>query len=233
VVAFVSVVKLLELSFEQQKNSRELDRERIEAELKFLKAQVHPHFLFNTLNNLYALTLDKSEKAPEVVLKLSDLLNYMLYDCNEQYMLISKEILLIENYLELEKIRYGSHLNIDFSVSGDTAGKKIAPMLLLPFVENAFKHGVSKVRNDAFVNILLEVNEDQLSFSVRNSKTLVPDSDPSGYSEGIGLKNVRRRLDLLYQGRHVLDLEQYDNEYRILLRINLSATNERQMPFSR
>jgi LytS/YehU family sensor histidine kinase len=177
--------------------------------------------LFNTLNNLYALTLDKSDKAPEVVLKLSDLLNYMLYDCNEHYMLISKEIKLIENYLELERIRYGNHLDIDFTVSGDTAGKKIPPMILLPFVENAFKHGVSKVRNDAFVKIHLEVDGDQLRFIVGNSKKLVPDSDLAGYSEGIGLKNVTRRLDLLYPGRYFLELQEFDHEYHILLKINL------------
>lgn len=233
VVGFVSVVKLLEISFEQQRNTRELDREKIEAELKFLKAQVHPHFLFNTLNNLYALTLDKSDKAPEVVLKLSELLNYMLYECNEPYMLISKEIQLIENYLELERIRYGDQLKLDFSVSGDTAGKKIAPMLLLPFVENSFKHGVSKVRKDAFVRISLDVNEHDLNFKVSNSRPIQPENDLGDYSEGIGLKNVKRRLELIYPGKYKLGLEQQENEFDILLNIKLVISYDSQMSVGR
>jgi sensor histidine kinase YesM len=227
VVAIVTSAKLLELALRQQSNSLILDREKIEAELKFLKAQVHPHFLFNTLNNLYALTLDKSDRAPEVVLKLSDLLSYMLYECNEPNTLISKEIHLIENYLDLERMRYGHHLNLDLSVTGDTTGKKIAPMLLLPFVENAFKHGVSKVSRQSFVRILLEVNGDQLVFQVINSKSPAPVADDTEYTEGIGLKNVRRRLDLLYPGRFGLEIESLAEEFKVNLNINLEITDER------
>jgi two-component system, LytTR family, sensor kinase len=226
VVAVVSVIKLSKISFEQQKNAKELDQERIEAELKFLKSQIHPHFLFNTLNNLYALTLDKSDKAPEVVLKLSDLLNYMLYECNEPYMLITKETRLIENYLTLERIRYGEQLDLDFQVRGEIIGKRLAPMLLLPFIENAFKHGVSKVRKEAKVRILLEITGNILHFSVINSRSFLPEKDLAGYSEGIGLKNVKRRLELLYPGKHQLDLSQTDKEFSIHLKIILDTSYE-------
>jgi len=229
VVAVVTAAKLLELALRQQNNSLQLDREKIEAELKFLKAQVHPHFLFNTLNNLYALTLDKSEKAPEVVLKLSELLSYMLYECNDPYTLITKEVQLIENYLELERIRYGRHLDLDLTVSGDITGKKIAPMLLLPFVENAFKHGVSKVSRQSFVRILLEVNGNHLEFRVINSKSPAPGPDETDYTEGIGLKNVRRRLDLLYPSQHELIIQPLEIEFKVNLTINLEPAHERQM----
>jgi two-component system, LytTR family, sensor kinase len=223
VVGVVSVIKLSKISFEQQRNARELDQEKTEAELKFLKSQIHPHFLFNTLNNLYALTLDKSDKAPEVVLKLSDLLNYMLYECNEPYMLVTKEIILLENYLSLERIRYGEQLDLSFQVTGEIIGKRLAPMLLLPFVENAFKHGVSKVRKDAGVSILLDCSENILSFLVRNSCAMLPDHDLAGYTEGIGLKNVKRRLELLYPEKHKLELEQTDKEFSIQLMIILET----------
>ncbi len=227
VVGVVSVIKLMKISFEQQKNARELDNEKTEAELKFLKAQVHPHFLFNTLNNLYALALDKSDKTPEVVLKLSDLLNYMLYECNEPYMLVTKEIQLLENYLALEQIRYGDNLKLEFRVNGEITGKRLAPMLLLPFVENAFKHGVSKVRKNPEVNIVLNITGNALDFEVRNSRSLLPGTDLTGYTEGIGLKNVKRRLELMYPGRHQLMLEQNESEYCIHLKVNLSSQNER------
>lgn len=217
----VSLVKLFQLMLKQQQETQILGKERIEAELKFLKAQVHPHFLFNTLNNLYALSLDKSEKTPEVVLKLSDLLNYMLYECNEPTILFSKEIRLLENYLELESMRYGSQLNLSFDVSGDITGKRIAPMLLLPFVENAFKHGVSKVSKEAKVFITLDVLENELTFKVENSKPAKSDPDPSGYTEGIGLQNVKRRLDLLYHDRYTLQVRENDEEYYVYLNINL------------
>ena len=217
----VAVVKLVRQNFSEQKRLQSMQKEQVEAELKFLKAQVHPHFLFNTLNNLYGLTLDRSEKAPEVVLRLSDLLNYMLYECNEPTILVRKEIKLIENFLALERIRYGDSLSINFKVEGETAGKKIAPMLLLPFVENAFKHGVSKVSSKARVMIHLEVSGPDLLFEVANSKPMLVEKDETGYTEGIGLKNVKRRLDLIYPGNFRLNLIEKDQEFRIILNLKL------------
>jgi hypothetical protein len=230
VVACFSVVKLLDISLRQQQHANEMSRERAEAELKFLKAQVHPHFLFNTLNNLYALTLVQSEKAPEVVLKLSGLLSYMLYECNDTFVLISKEIKLINDYIELERIRYGSHLQLEFLVSGETAAKKIAPLLLLPFVENAFKHGVSQIRENGYVWIQLEILENQLDFRVRNSRPQIAENDRSGYTEGIGLKTVSRRLQLMYPDEYQMNVESLQDSFQIQLRINLTASHEHQMP---
>ena len=217
----MAVIKLVKLRFTEQKRLQELKKSQVEAELKFLKAQVHPHFLFNTLNNLYALTLDKSDNASEVVLKLSDLLNYMLYECNEETILLKKEISLIENFLSLERIRYGESLATEFNVRGETAGKKIAPMLLLPFVENAFKHGVSKISRDARVLIGLEVEGQLLKFTVNNSKPLLHEKDEAGYTEGIGLKNVRRRLELMYPDNYEFSIIERDKEFSIELRLNL------------
>jgi len=221
VVFAVSVIKLLQRNIRKEKNLQELSEKRTEAELKFLKAQVHPHFLFNTLNNLYALTLEQSPKAPEVVLKLSELLNYMLYECNEKTILISKEIKLIENYLSLETIRYGDKMKLDFQVAGEIAGKKIAPMLLLPFVENAFKHGVSKISGNAKVSVFLNIQNKELIFQVSNSQTESSKNDPAGYSEGIGLKNVQRRLDLMYPEQHTMTLQQAGPEFIVYLKLNL------------
>jgi LytS/YehU family sensor histidine kinase len=218
---FIAVAKLVKQRFTEQKRIQSLEKEQVEAELKFLKAQVHPHFLFNTLNNLYALTLDKSDRASEVVLKLSDLLNYMLYECNESTILLSKEISLIENFLVLERIRYGDSLEVDLRIEGETAGKKIAPMLLLPFVENAFKHGVSKISKNARVMIRLEVDASQLNFEVINSKPMLLEKDEAGYTEGIGLKNVKRRLEILYPEAHGFDVIEKDEEFRIILKIDL------------
>jgi len=143
VVALASFIKILKQWFQNQQLTQQLEKEKLEAELKFLKAQINPHFLFNTLNNLYALTLKKSNKAPEIVLKLSSLLDYMLYECNAPFVSLDKEIQLIKNYISLEKLRYGNRLKIDFTVEGNTSEKQIAPMLILPLVENCFKHGAS------------------------------------------------------------------------------------------
>ena len=142
-VVFMSSVKILRHWYKTEQHTRNLEREKLEAELKFLKAQIHPHFLFNTLNNLYSLTLKKSDYAPEVVLKLSGLVNYMLYYTKEQAVPLAKEIESIHNYIALEKIRYGKELEIAFDVSGNIGSSMISPMLLLPFIENSFKHGVS------------------------------------------------------------------------------------------
>lgn len=218
---FVAMIKLVKLRFNEQKRLQMLKKEQIEAELKFLKAQVHPHFLFNTLNNLYALTLDKSEKASEVVLKLSDLLNYMLYECNEKTILLRKEINLIENFLTLERIRYGDSLSIELKVEGETAGKKISPMLLLPFVENAFKHGVSKISKSAKVYIHLEVESSDLHFEVINSRPMLQEKDEAGYTEGIGLNNVKRRLELLYSDNYDFKIDENEEEFKIFLDLKL------------
>ena len=221
--AIFASVKLFEFWFINQKQNQQLMQEKLESELKFLKSQIHPHFLFNTLNNLYALTLDKSDKAPEVVVKLSDLLSYMLYECNVPYVPLEKEVQLLKDYLDLEKIRYQNELLIDFDIQGRVNGKMIAPLLLIPFVENGFKHGLSKQIDNPWINILMEMKDDVLLFTVENNSPKVDQGDETGYTEGIGLKNVRRRLDLIYGRKYKLDVEDRGGLFKIKLELDLKG----------
>ena len=216
------VIKWFKYWYKEQKSNRLLVEEKLKAELNFLKAQVHPHFLFNTLNNLYALTLKNSSSAPEVVLKLSDLLNYMLYECAADSVLIEKEIKLLRDYIDLEKIRYGDRLDIAVNVRGNAAGKWIAPLMILPFVENSFKHGVSDEINDSWVSIDISLVDEKLTLKVENSKSKEEQNvDQFNYKEGIGLKNVKRRLELLYPEMHTLELLDTDEAFLIILTLDL------------
>lgn len=223
VVAIAVVIKLFKRWFAYQQTAQHLKEEKLHAELKFLKAQIHPHFLFNTLNNLYALTLKKSESAPDVVLRLSDLLNYMLYECNATWVHLKKEVELLGNYIELEKIRYGSRLDIVYKIRGDLDDKMIAPMLILPFVENSFKHGVSEETHGAWVSIDITVANDEMVLKVDNSKSNFRSEDAQDYRAGIGLNNVKRRLELLYPNNHELKTIESDDTYLIVLKLNLDV----------
>lgn len=226
-VAIVAVIKMAKYWFEQQQRNQKLQQEKLQSELNFLKAQIHPHFLFNTLNNLYALTLDKSDQAPEVVVKLSGLLDYMLYQCNDAYVKLSKEINLIKDYLALEKIRYKKTLNIDLRIIGNPDNVKIAPLLLLPFVENSFKHGLSKVSQDPRVKVELIIENNHLIFKVENNKVNDIKNNQEDYTSGIGLKNVKRRLELIYPDRHELYILDKKNTFKTELKILLNNTQEK------
>lgn len=219
ILSLALALKLLRFWYQREKYIQELSGARLEAELKFLKAQIHPHFLFNTLNNLYTLTLRKSDHAPEVVEKLSDLLRYMSYDANHQKVLLNNEIEYLRNYIALEKIRYGEKLEIAFTVNGPTESLEIAPLMLIPFVENSFKHGVSGRLTACWITIHLSIQEKALTFKVENS---LPSSqeDVMGYKEGIGLKNVKRRLDLIYPDRYELRVTQSDESHLVVLKID-------------
>ncbi len=222
VLVLAIVIKWFKYWYKEQRANQQLASEKLQAELRFLKAQVHPHFLFNTLNNLYALTLKQSKDAPEVVLKLSDLLNYMLYECNADTVPLSKEIKLVKDYISLEKIRYGQRLNISFSVRGELDSKMLAPMLILPFVENCFKHGVSEELHESWVNIDLELKQGILTLKVENSKSKNgTGEDHFEYKEGIGLNNVKRRLELLYGETHELDLHDESDSFLVVLKIKI------------
>lgn len=222
VLVLAMVIKGFKYWYKEQKQNQQLASEKLRAELRFLKAQVHPHFLFNTLNNLYALTLKQSKDASEVVLKLSDLLNYMLYECNADKVVLGKEIKLVKDYIALEKIRYGKRLNIAFNIRGAVEGRMIAPMLILPFVENCFKHGVSEELDESWVTIDLEVKNETLILKVENSKSVTNGvEDRFEYKEGIGLKNVRRRLELLYGEDYHLDLMDETDSFLVVLKIAL------------
>ena len=222
VVSLAAFVKVGKHWYEKDKASQMLQKEKMEAELKFLKAQIHPHFLFNTLNSLYALTLKKSDQASEVVLKLSYLLDYMLYEGNAPKVSLKKELDLIDTYIGLEKIRYGEKLCISYQVKGQLAGKTIAPLIILPFIENSFKHGVSQQLEGKWIKVDIEVKEHSLVLRVENSKNSeeLPE-DSISYKEGIGLCNVKRRLELLYGKNHELIVQNEKDVFLILLSIHL------------
>lgn len=222
VVAITAVIALLKNWYRHQKAAQNLTQDKLEAELKVLKAQIHPHFLFNTLNSLYSLTLKKSDNAPDVVLKLSSLMDYMLYDAAAAKVPLEKELAYIKNYLALEQMRYGTRVDVQFTESGSIAGKQIAPMLLLPFVENAFKHGVTTETENAWVRIDVKVTEKQLVLLVENCKCGAKASaDTRDMASGIGLKNLQRRLELLYDGKYKLEVEDEPESYAARLEVTL------------
>ncbi|NND07897.1 MAG: histidine kinase [Saprospiraceae bacterium] len=207
--------------FIHQSEKMELQTQTMQSELKFLRSQINPHFLFNTLNNLYALTLKKSDDAPEIVLKLSEMMRYMLYECNEKQVLLSKEVAYMKNYLDLERLRQHETIDLTFNLKGDISEQKIAPLLLIPFIENSFKHGPSSQINHGWVKIDLEVEGNRLLFSVENSKGPSQPRMIHRKSGGIGLVNVRRRLNLLYDDKYKLDISNQPNSYQISLVLNL------------
>ncbi len=203
------------------RNKSQLEKETIQSELQFLKSQINPHFLFNTLNNLYALTLKKSEKAPEIVIKLSEMLRYMLYECNEKYVPLFKEINYLSNYLDLEKLRQGQHVEITLSVEGNPGNLRIAPLMFITFLENCFKHGLSHHISKGYVHTTIRIENHTVDFQVTNSK---PDSLPNQEHRrpgGIGLVNVKRRLALLYPRKHELTITDSPNSFTVQLIIRL------------
>ena len=218
VVFLATAIKILKHLYENQQDRQILAHEKLEAELKFLKNQIHPHFLFNTLNNLYALTVKKSDQAPEMVLKLSDLINYMLYECNAPKVLLDNELNFVKNYIEIEKMRHGSNLNIEAMINGETANVYIAPMILLPFLENSFKHGVNEELDNSWVRFDLHVDGKRLKLKMENSKSETQKLVKP--SQGIGLKNVKRRLDLLYPNDYQLAIDDKGDVFTVVLEIN-------------
>lgn len=216
VVFTALTIKLLKFWYANQQAQQVLSKEKLEAELKFLKTQIHPHFLFNTLNNLYALTLKKSDKAPDTVLKLSELINYMLYECSADEVALAKEVAFIQNYISIEKMRYGDKLEVDVRISGDVVNARIAPMIILPFVENCFKHGASEELQQAWVTVQIEAGADAIIIKVENSKS---NNGNNHEGNGIGIQNVKRRLALLYPERHELKILDGTETYLVILTI--------------
>lgn len=213
---------MLKIAADWTRNTREqqkLKAQNLQSELRFLRSQVNPHFLFNTLNSLYALTLKKSEKAPETVLKLSDMMRYMLYESNARLVPLAKEVEYVKNYLALEQLRYDTSGEIRFEIEGDVTDQEIAPMLFITFVENSFKHGMAKVLDKGYVHIYLLIEGDEIRFHLENNKPKIEDDfDVPG---GIGLLNVKRRLDLLYEGRYELNSLATEDTYSVDLYLNL------------
>lgn len=218
-------VQLIKERFEEKSRAELLQKEKITAELNFMKAQIHPHFLFNTLNNLYVLTLQKSDKASETVLKLSEMLDYMLYKCNEVSVTIAEEIQLIQNYIDLEQLRYGNRLELKFNQNIDDAQTQIAPLILVSLIENAFKHGASGTVTVPKISIDITVKNKQLLFSIFNTKPTHSQKDVTNFKKGIGLVNTNSQLKLIYPNKHVMDIVEDKTSYHVKLQINLNTKN--------
>jgi len=205
--------------YEENRTLQEVKMEKLQAEVNYLRSQVNPHFLFNALNNLYALTLRKSDQAPAIVLKLSELMEYMLYESDEPFVPLEKEVRYLGNYLELERIRQGNQADIRLTVVGDMDRCVIPPFLILPLVENAFKHGVSRAVRNAYLFVEVKSGEG-IMVTIENNKLDFREEDRAG---GIGLVNVRRRLELLYPGRHRLTIVNEAELFRVTLELEGSC----------
>lgn len=221
-------VKLLQYWYVQKKRTAEVIQQKTLVELKLLKAQLHPHFLFNTLNNLYSHTLESSPKSPEIVMKLSGLLRFMIYESNTPKIPLNKEIELLNSYITLEQIRYGDRLDMSVSIAGDTDKYQIAPLLLLPFLENAFKHGTSKQIDHCWINLSLSMEGSLMRFKLVNSIDPHADSE-SSKAGGLGLKNVKRRLKLLYKGKYHFETVMLAEVFVVKLELSLEELDEQNI----
>ncbi len=192
---------------------KEVEKQKIEAELRALKAQVNPHFFFNILNSLYALSLDKSDKAPELILKLSDLMRYVIYESIDDLVPIRKQLEFLKSYVYLERLRSDESLDVQFEVKGEQYDVKVAPLLYLAFIENAFKHGARTISDSPYIHIVFDLEqEDRVIFTIENRTDPFRQKHPDG---GFGLSNVKKRLELLYPGKHELTISESVSIYRV------------------
>jgi len=203
----------------EQERIRQLEKEKLSTELKFLKAQLNPHFLFNTLNNLYSYVVNGSPKAPDMVLRLSGILDYVLYKSQQASVSLKEELEAIENFLALEKIRYGDRLKVEYASKGNISAR-ISPLLLLSIVENAFKHGASGDVESPMIRIDIEEDDDKIYCSVWNTKSKHQGELNDDYKEGIGLSNIKRQLNLVYPNSHKLQIDDKFDSFHLSLDLN-------------
>jgi two-component system LytT family sensor kinase len=203
---------------DDEKRRSEIEKENIATELSFLKQQINPHFLFNSLNSIYSLTISKSDKAVDSILKLSSILRYMLYESGTTLVLFQDELQIVNDYIELQKLRITEKVKLLYTVKGDAGTFKIEPFILLPLIENAFKYGVDNY-NDSVIEILIAVHQNKLMMAVRNS--IVKRSGTLKSEGGIGIKNIKRRLDLLYPNDYLLTIDETNEFYTVKLEIKL------------
>lgn len=219
---FVGVIRHIYNYVTLKNMAQQLRIEKQEAELNYLKSQTNPHFLFNTLNNIYALAKDKSDLAPDSIVRLSEILRFMLYETKGDYIAIGQEIKIIQDYIDLEKLRYDASLRVDFHCEVPDLQQPIPPLLLIALVENAFKHGASETRERPFVEIRLQSREQRLSFLVQNSTEPPEAEEQAPIRENIGLSNLRRQLELLYKDFR-LELRHQGSVFTAQLHINLAS----------
>jgi sensor histidine kinase YesM len=216
---FFAIIRHIYNNIKLKQAVQQLQIEKQTAELNYLRSQTNPHFLFNTLNNIYSLARDKSDLAPESILRLSKILRFMLYETGGEYISIEQEIKIIDDYIALEKLRYDESLLVNFKNDIEDMRQALPPLLLMPLVENAFKHGVSETRGQPFVDIYISVNNRQLKFIVKNSSEAIGERS---VIENIGLTNLRRQLELLYTDYN-LSVQQGSSEFIATLKINLAS----------
>lgn len=215
-------IKSVRDQLDAKDREKNLIKEKLETELKFLKNQTNPHFLLNTLNNIYALARKKSDDTAEAVMRLSELLRFMLYESNGKLIKLTNEIKVLEDYLELETIRYNKRLTVSFEKDMDSADYKITPLLLLPFLENAFKHGISETRFESYINITVNAKNHVLDFEIENSKDTC---EQQKHVANIGLMNVQRQLELTYSD-YKLDVQNENDFFKVNLTVNLNSYAE-------
>ncbi|MDX1365773.1 MAG: histidine kinase [Arenibacter latericius] len=223
VIAFVTAIKVTVDWLNESNKRHELEKSQLTTELKFLKSQVSPHFFFNTLNNIYALSLEKSDRAPQIIIKLSELMRYLLYGTKINNQELGKELKCIQNYVDLERIRFDDSLRINFNITGDPSNKSIAPMLLIPLVENCFKHGANKNIGEMDITIDIDIGESFLNFKAINT---IPENktnlSPLTKEGGIGLENVKKRLELGYAPEdYQLAIFKKDKTFNVILKLKV------------
>jgi sensor histidine kinase YesM len=214
-----AAIKLMKYWYVKEQRNLQLQKENTESQLQLLKAQVHPHFLFNTLNNIYSHTQNVSPTASKLVMGLSDMLRYMLYECNQPFVPLNKELQMITDYVTLEKIRYGNRLDVQIDFPSETGNLVIAPLLLLPFVENCFKHGASNMLDQPWISLQVIVDNRVMKMKLVNGKA--NGYKPLKSSNGIGISNVKKRLELIYPEKYILDIQEEDEVYIVNLKLNL------------
>lgn len=220
-----AAIKLMKYWYVKEQKNLQLQKENVESQLEVLKAQVHPHFLFNTLNNIYSYTQNTSPEAARMISGLSGILRFMLYESDQKLVPLSKELKMLQDYINLEKVRYGNKLELHIDLPDKTEGFYIAPLLLLPFVENSFKHGTSNILEQPWINLKIDIKDNLLRMKLLNSK---PDKKKlKDKYAGIGINNVKKRLEFLYPGKHELVITSEEDVFIVNLKLQLEYKNER------
>lgn len=223
---YVVITTLLKLSkswffvSQLQKELLEKEKQKAEVELKALKAQINPHFFFNTLNSIYSMALDKDDRLPNTVLQLSDLMRYFLYKSKDNFIPLEKELTAVNDYIALQKLRSDAQLDIETKMSGEIGDQQIAPLLLITFLENAFKHGAKGRSENTFIRLDIKVEKNKLNFVVENNKGIIDEVNTGEYN-GLGLENVKRQLELLYPGKHLLNIKDRPDRFSVALQLTL------------
>lgn len=226
VVLLAAIIHFVKESFRRVLEKNKIEKQKAitehklqQAQLKLLQNQIQPHFLFNMLNNLYGLSLEKSEQTPQLILKLSQLLDYMLYECDNDFVPLQKDLNFIRNYLQLEEIRHDKNMVLNYEIDDAGENQVIAPLLVFPFVENAFKHGLNNQTGKG--NIDLKIKVDQETFSLELTNDNLNKETGSKDSNGLGIKNVKERLEILYPGKYQLEIDSNSDLFRVSLQLEL------------